>query len=112
LAPGLSLPVTPGEVVRLRASQPLQFTVILQRGAGALDSGLLVEFIGNGQSGKPELLYTQTLLPDENRVDWTLTDPVPGSDGNSIYLRVRIRKSVEDGTDLMAYTNAIRVVTH
>lgn len=110
-APGLSLPVTPGEVVRLRASQPLQFTILLQRGTGAMDSGLIVEIIGNGRSGKPELLFTQTLLPDENRVDWTLTDPVPGSDGNSVYLRVRIRKPVEDGADLMAYTNAIRVVS-
>jgi len=111
-APGLSLPVTPGEVVRLSASQPLQFMVLLQRGAGALDSRLVVEFIGNGQSGKPELLFTQSLLPDENRVDWTLTEPVPGADGSSVYLRARIRKPVEDGADLMAYTNAIRVVTH
>jgi hypothetical protein len=111
-APGLSLPVTPGEVIRIRASQPLQFTVLLQRGAGAADSRLLVELIGNGRSGKPELLLTQSLLPDENRVDWTLTDPVSGSDGNSAYFRVRIRKPVEDGADLMAYTNAIRIVTH
>ena len=50
-APGLSLPVTPGEVVRLRASQALQFTVLLQRGAGALESRLIVELIGNGRSG-------------------------------------------------------------
>jgi hypothetical protein len=110
--PGLSLPVTPGEVVRLRSSQPLQFTVLLQRGTGSKDSRLIVELIGNGRSGKPELLLAQSLLPDENRVDWTLTDPVTGSDGSSVYLRVRIRKPVEDGADLMAYTNAIRIITH
>ena len=109
--PGLSLPVTPGEVVRLRASQALQFTILLQRGTGALDSGLVVELIGNGRSGKPELLLTQSLLPDENRVDWTSPDPVPGADGSSAYFRVRIRKPVADGADLMAYTNAIRVIT-
>lgn len=111
-APGLSLPVTPGEVVRLRAGQPLQFTVLLQRGTGAMDSRLVVELIGNGRAGKPELLLAQSLLPDGNRVDWTLTDPVPGSDGNSVYLRVRIRKPVDNGPDLMAYTNAIRVITN
>ena len=111
-APGLSLPVTPGEVVRLRASQPLQFSVLLQRGVGALDSNLIVELIGNGRSGKPELLFTQSLLPDQNRVDWTLTDPAAGSDDSSAYFRVRIRKPVENEADLMAYTNPIRVETH
>ena len=111
-APGLALPVTPGEVVRLRAGQPLQFTVLLERGTGALDSRLVVELIGNARSGKPELLLSQSLLPDESRVNWTLTEPVPGSDGRSVYLRVRIRKPVENGEDLMAYTNAIRVMTH
>jgi hypothetical protein len=111
-APGLSLPVTAGEVVRLHANQALQFTVLLQRGAGALDSALIVEFIGNGRSGKPELLFSQSLLPDENRVDWTLTDPAAGSDDSSAYFRVRIRKPVEDGADLMAYTNAIRLAIH
>ena len=53
-----------------------------------------------------------SLLPDKKRVDWTLTDPLAGSDGNSAYFRVRIRKPVDDGADLMAYTNALRVVTH
>ncbi|GBE09194.1 MAG TPA: PHP domain-containing protein [Gammaproteobacteria bacterium] len=110
--PGLSLPVTPGEVIRLRAGQPLQFTVLLQRGTGALESGLIVELIGNGRSGKPELLFTKYLPPDQSRVDWTLAELVAGSDGTSAYFRVRIRKPVNDGADLMAYTNAIRIVTH
>lgn len=110
--PGLSLPVTPGEVIRLHTAQPLQFTVLLQRGVAALESRLIVELIGNGRSGKPELLFTQSLQPDENRVDWTLAVPVAGADGTSAYFRVRIRKPVDDGEDLMAYTNAIRVFTH
>jgi len=110
--PGLSLPVTPGEVIRVHASLPLRFTVLLKRGTGARESKLIVELIGNGRSGKPELLFTQSLLSNQNRVDWTLTDPVAGSDGSSAYFRVRIRKHVEGGVDLMAYTNAIRVVTH
>jgi hypothetical protein len=109
--PDLPLPVTPGEVVRLRGDQPLQFTLLLERGAGSLNSELVVELIGNGRSGKPELLHSKSLLPDENRVDWTLTDPVTGSDGSSVYFRMRIRKPVDDGADLMAYTNAIRVMT-
>ena len=109
--PGLPLPVTAGETVRLRSSHPLKFTVLLQRGSGAQDSSLIVELIGNGRSGKPELLLEKSLSPDENRLDWTLTDTVTGSDGDSVYLRLRIRKPVEDGADLMAYTNAIRVIT-
>jgi len=108
--PGLPLPVTPGEVVRLTAGQPLTFTVMLQRGSGAVDSSLIVELIGNGRSGKPELLHSKELLADENRVDWVLDDAVAGVDGRSVYLRLRIRKPVDDGPDLMAYTNAIRVV--
>ena len=102
--------MTPGEVVRLSASQQLQFTVVLQRGSGAMDSRLTVELIGNGRSGKPELLLAQPLLPDENRVDWILSEPVPGADGRSTYVRVRIRKSEPDTPDLLAYTNPIRVI--
>jgi hypothetical protein len=110
-APGLPLPVTPGEVAGLRSGQPQTFTVILQRGSGAMNSSLVVELIGNGRSGKPELLHSKQLLADEYRVDWVLDDAVAGADGRSVYLRLRVRKSVEDGPDLMAYTNAIRVVT-
>jgi len=108
--PGLSLPVTSGEVVRLSASQQLQFTVVLQRGLGAMNSRLTVELIGNGRSGKPELLLAQPLLPDENRVDWTLVEPVHGADGHSAYVRIRIRHSKPDEPDLLAYTNPIRVI--
>ena len=52
------------------------------------------------------------ILPDQNRVDWTLTDTTAGSDDSSAYFRVRIRKPVKNEADLMADTNAIRVVTH
>ena len=110
--PSLSLPATPGEVIRLHNRQPLLFTVLLQHGRGSLDSKLIVEFIGNSRSGKPELLHSQLLLPGENSVTLTLTNLVSGSDGNSVYLRVRIRKPVEGESDLMAYTNAIRVIHH
>jgi hypothetical protein len=109
-APGLLLPVTPGEVIYLGSGQAHQFTIVLQRGSGAMGSRLTVELIGNGRSGKPELLLAQSLLPDENRVDWTLTEPVPGADGRSTYVRVRIRKSEPDSPDLLAYTNPIRVI--
>lgn len=110
-APGLPLPVTPGEVAGLHAGQPMTFTVILQRGNGAINSTLVVELIGNGRSGKPEMLLSKEILADENRVDWTLENAVPGADGRSIYVRLRVRKPVADGPDLMAYSNAIRVVT-
>jgi hypothetical protein len=88
------------------------FTVLLQRGKGAIDSTLVLELIGNGRSGKLDLLHSQQLPADENRVDWTLDDAVAGADGRSVYLRLRVRKLVEGGPDLMAYSNAIRVVTH
>ncbi len=89
----------------------VKFKELLQLGAEDTESRQIEEIFGNGRSGKPELLYTQSLLPDENRVDWTLKDPVAGSDGSSAYFRVRIRKPVEEAADLMAYTNAIRIVT-
>ena len=75
-----------------------------------MNSPLVIELIGNGRSGKPELLHSKQLPADENRVDWVLDDAVAGADGRSVYLRLRVRKPVEGGPDLMAYTNAIRVI--
>jgi len=109
-APGLPLPLTPGETMLLHARQPLHFTVLLQRSNRTQDASLVVELIGNGRTGQPELLFSQSLAPDENRVDWTLAEPVTGADGHSAYVRIRIRHSEPDEPNLLAYTNPIRVI--
>ena len=108
--PGLLLPVTPGEVARLHNNLTIQLTVRLKRGAGARDTKLVIELIGNGRSGVPEMLSSDLLSPSEDTVNWTLTDLKPGADQRSTYFRVRIRKPEHDAPDLMAYTNPIRLV--
>lgn len=108
--PGLSLPVTPGEVARLRSNLAVQLTVLLKRGPGARNANLVVELIGNGRSGVPEVVSSERLSPSENTINWTLTDLKPGADQRSTYFRVRIRKPEHDAPDLLAYTNPIRLV--
>jgi len=108
--PGLSLPVTPGEVARLHNNLTIELTVRLKRGPGARDTNLVIELIGNGRSGVPEVISSDILYPSEDTINWTLSDLKPGSDQRSSYFRVRIRKPEHDTPDLMAYTNSIRLV--
>ena len=106
----MSLPLTPGEVARLRNNLTVQLTVLLKRGPGARDANLVVELIGNGRSGVPEVFSSEILSPLDNTINWALTDLKPGADQRSVYFRVRIRKPEHDAPDLLAYTNPIRLV--
>ena len=109
-APGLPLPVSPGEVARVERASPIHIGVALQRGMGALGSPLEVELIGTGPAGRPELVAAVQLSPQDEKVEWTFTDLTPGGDGISAFFRIRVRKRVDDGPDLMAYSNPVRVI--
>jgi hypothetical protein len=110
VVPDLSFPVTPGEVARLHNNPTIQISVLLKRGVGARNSDLVIELIGNGRSGMPEVLSSDRLPPSENTINWNLSDLKPGADRRSAYFRVRIRKPEQNAPDLMAYTNPIRLV--
>ena len=107
---GLALPVSPGESVRITDDRPIELDLLVYPGPGAENDELMVELIGNGISGRPELLDQRPIDADRHRMRWEFARLQPGSDGQSAYFRLRIRKIVEDGPDLMAYTNPIRVI--
>lgn len=105
----LPLPATPGETVRLAKAAPLALRVLLQRGPGAYGKPLNVEIIGNGRSGKPEILLTKNLEPEQSVVDWTPGSMQTGADGASSYFRVRVRTEESEFGPLAAYSNPIRI---
>ena len=106
---GLALPLTPGETARIPGDRVLQLNLMLKRGSGAENDNLVVELIGNGLSGKPELLDRQELAPNQNNLQWEFSNLKHGADGQSACFRVRIRKPLGGSPDLLAYTNPIRV---
>ncbi len=109
-ADGLPLPAVPGEAVRMSREQPVRLRLSVERGPGAYHQPLAVELIGNGRSGVPERIFAATLPANREYLGWTLPRLRPGGDGRSAYFRLRIRRKVDDGPDLMAYTNPIRVI--
>lgn len=109
-APGLLVPLVPGETARIDPKQPVELTIALQRDAGAEGSALNVELIGNGALGKPSLLQQAQLKPDQQTIKWTFRNLVSGGDKLSAYFRVRVRKAIANGPDLIAYSNPIRLI--
>lgn len=108
-APGLDLPLSPGEAARVESASSLRIRVAVSRGAGANPSPLTIELIGNGRTGHPELLDSNTLPFEKNSAEWSFSNLQQGSDGMSAYFRVRVRKTLENEPDLLAYSNPIRV---
>lgn len=109
-APGLDIPLSPGEVARLESDSTIRISVAVKRGAGADSSPLQIELIGNGRSGHPELLDSKSLPLEKDSIDWTYSNLKDGADGRSVYFRVRVRKILENEPDLLAYSNPIRIV--
>lgn len=106
--PGLSLPVTPGETVRIHRDTRVDLRLAIKRSAAAKGSPLTVEIIGNGRSGRPELLHTRMLAPGEDSLAFDPGTLTAGADGSSVYFRARVRKVVDGGPALLAYSNPIR----
>lgn len=106
---GLPIPAVPGESFRLGQSPVVRILFELTPGPQTRGEALQVELIGNGRSGKPELLETRALSPGSLEGEWQLAGLTAGADGRSAYFRLRVRKPDPAGPDLMAYTNPIRV---
>lgn len=107
--PGLPLPITPGETARIRHDTRVNLQIAIKRSTQAKASPLTIEIIGNGRSGQPELLHTRTLAPNEESLVFDPQTLTAGADGKSAYFRARVRKAIDDGPDLLAYSNPIRV---
>lgn len=108
-SPQLPLPATPGETISIDGDALITLQVAIERGIGGLGEGLTVEIIGNGLSGRPQLLDSITLSQVESRLSWDPGKLTPGADGQSVYFRIRVRKDIEGAADLLAYSNPIRV---
>jgi hypothetical protein len=109
--PGLQIPVTPGESVKLGSrSSGVVFRLQLRRGAATRGQPLLAEFIGNIRTGAPERLAVAEIKPDQDTFDWAPDTVAPGSDGKTAYVRARVSAKDSAGAPLIAYANPIRVV--
>lgn len=108
-AVGLPRPAQAGEIAVVKPQQPLDISVAIERGAGARDSNLGIEVIGNCANGTSESVFEAELGPADNLARMTLDAPVAGADGASCYLRARVRKTEAGLVDLLAYSNPIRL---
>ncbi len=108
-AEGIELPLSPGEAARIENGEAIQLAVTISRNPENEPTPLIVEVIGNGRNGMPQLLESATLPPQQQTVRWSFSALQPGGDGESVYFRVRVRKPVQDGPDLLSYSNPIRL---
>lgn len=107
--PGLELPASPGEIIRVRKGAPLNVRVAIERDPNAPSQPLTVEIIGNCAKGKPENIATRKLEKNQSDSETELTAAAAGADGNSCYLRGRVRGQTVGGDTAVAYTNPVRV---
>ena len=107
--PGLEMPASPGEVIRVIKGTPLQVRIVVQRFADVSTSPLSVEVIGNCKSGKPEQLATLNLDSKQSEIETSIDAATAGADGASCYLRARVRGRTAKGETALAYVNPIRV---
>ncbi len=110
MAPGLPAPALVGETLRIGEGTPVDLSVNLKRGPGADNAPLMVDVIGNGRTGRPEILAQGNLSASQDSYRLSLKQIRAGEDGKSAYFRVRVRKLLADGGELLAYTNPIRVL--
>lgn len=110
--PGLPMSASPGEIIRVHKGAPLTVRVAIERYPDAPSQSLVVEIIGNCAKGKPESLATRKLEKHQSETEAELAAAAPGADGNSCYLRARVRGQTAAGEAAAAYTNPIRVRLH
>lgn len=107
--PGLEMSASPGEVIRVPRGAPLQVRIVVERFADVSISPLTVEVIGNCKSGKPEQLALLQLTSKQTEVETSIAASAVGADGNSCYLRARVRGTSANGEAALAYVNPIRI---
>jgi hypothetical protein len=108
-APGLDLPATPGEAIAVSEGTSITASVVVERRWGAGEDPLVAELIGSCATGDPGLVGSTVLAPGDRWASWTLSKLKAGRDGESCFLRARVRKRSADGPHLMAYANPVRI---
>jgi hypothetical protein len=108
-ADGLDLPSVPGEAILLNSVQTVSLHLAIERSADVKHEPLTAELVTNCRSGTAELVLPRTLAATESKTHWTVQQPQAGGDGKSCFARLRIRKQVDNGPDLLAYTNHVRI---
>ncbi len=106
----LDVPLVPGEIARASPTSTGRWNLRLKRGFGALESPLTVQVISNCESGVPAEVSTVTLATNKDRAFNRIAALRAGRDRQSCYLRARVIKRLDDEPDLVAYTNAIRIL--
>ena len=108
--PGLDYPATPGETIFMQSDAELTVSIELQVDKNIELKDISAELIGNCQSSETQSLKIAAIKEKKSRITWSLTRLARGSDGESCFLRARIRKKMQEGTpDLLAYSNPIRI---
>jgi len=108
-APGLKVPASPGEIVRYRAGAAIDVRLAIDRSSNAADASLRAEIIGNCRTGRTESIASMDMTPGTNDVDLPVRGVVAGEDGESCYVRARVRMPRGADGDWLAYTNPIRI---
>ncbi len=109
-SPGLPVPASAGEVIRVAPSARPTIRVKIRRGPGAQGLPVTIELIGNGVTGKPERVATRELSAAEDTFDWRPEQLLPGHDQKSAYFRARAIVHPSPDNALLAYSNPIRIV--
>lgn len=109
LHPDLDRAASPGETVRISDANGTRVALSLRRGPGAEGQPLQAELIGNCALGSVQALKQATLAAEQRSVQWRFNRLQPGADGSSCYIRARVRLLQNDGPDLLAYSNPIRI---
>ena len=108
-APGLVMPASPGETIRVPLGTSLKLRIALERYLEAKPTPLAVEIIGNCRNGKPERLAALNITPTQSEIETTIAAAAPGADGTSCYVRARVRGQNMKGEPALAYVNPIRI---
>lgn len=108
-APGLTVPASPGEIIRYRTGGEVSVRVAAERSVAAADRSLSAEVISNCRGGKTETVATVSLEPGKSEAEVPIRNLTPGDDGASCYVRARVRNARGTDGDLLAYTNPVRI---
>lgn len=106
---GLDVSAIPGETIVVASDGILDVYAEVEFGQATDISNIQAELISNCLSGVAKGTKIIPMDQKNNRVSWKLNQLIAGQDGESCYLRSRIRKVIPGGPDLLAYSNPIRV---
>ena len=107
----LETPVHPGSVVQLTESEnTVLVSISLRRGKTSMNDPLTAEIISNCSTGIPEIVYEGVLGAEEAYHTGAFRVSNVESELESCFVRARVRLYYPLKDDLLAYTNAVRIL--